>query len=276
MLGFSLLIGGILMLAGIATYYLAPRVGPNPIFGVRIGYAYASREIWDKTNRFGGGLLALVGVGTMILGGVLQLLKVGARDGIGILTTVMLVTLIGATAWMFIYARTLSQGTPIAREFAPVRFRWVYLAPVGVTFALLVVLAVLWYPTLPERMAVHFNIAEQPDGWQARDEFILTYLGLAALFVVLNVLAVLVATREPLIAFGRWGKLWRLDPERGLIFAGIGLALANLILIAVLWNVVWFNTQGTHAFSYWWILWTIVPLIGIIVALFFVLARRET
>lgn len=275
MLGFSLLIGGILMLAGIATYYLAPRVGPNPIFGVRIGYAYASREIWDKTNRFGGGLLALVGVGTMILGGVLQLLKVGARDGIGILTTVMLVTLIGATAWMFIYARTLSQGTPIARELAPVRFRWVYLAPVGVTFALLVMLAVLWYPMLPERMAVHFNIAEQPDGWQARDEFILTYLGLAALFVVLNVLAVLVATREPLIAFGRWGKLWRLDPERGLIFAGIGLALANLILIAVLWNVVWFNTQGTHAFSYWWILWTIVPLIGIIVALFFVLARRE-
>ncbi len=276
MLGFSFLIGAILMLAGIATYYLAPRIGPNPIFGVRIGYAYASREIWDLTNRIGGVLITLIGVGIAILGLLLQLLNVAPRDGLTILTVAMLAMLLGGTGWLFFYARRLAQGTPIARELAPVRFRWVYLAPVGVTFALLVMLAVLWYPTLPERMAVHFNIAEQPDSWQARNEFIVTYLGLAALFVVLNVLAVLVATREPLIAFGRWGKLWRLDPERGLIFAGIGLALANLILIAVLWNVVWFNTQGTHAFSYWWILWTIVPLIGIIVALFFVLARRET
>jgi len=275
MLLFGLLIGGILVIAGSATYYFAPRVGPNPIFGVRIGYAYASREIWDKTNRFGGALLALVGVGTMILGGVFQLLNVNARDGIGILTVVMVTTLIGATAWMIVYARALAQGTPIARELAPVRFRWAYLAPVGVTFAVLVALAVWWYPMLPEQMAVHFNIAEQPDGWQVREEFFITYLGLAALFVLLDLVVVFVATREPLIAFGRWGKTWRLDPTRGLIFTGLALSLANLILIAVLWNVVWFNTQGVHAFSYWWVLWMTVPLIALIVVMFFALARRE-
>jgi len=275
MLWFSLLIGSILAIAGIATYYLAPRVGPNPIFGVRIGYAFASREIWDATNRIGGILIAFIGIGMAMLGMLLQLLNIAPRDGMTILTVVMLAMLLGGTGGLFFYARRLAQGTPMARELAPVRFRWIYIVPALVTFALLVALAAYWYPTLPERMAVHFNIAEQPDGWQARGEFLVTYLGLAALFILLNLAAVFIATREPLIAFGRWGKTWRLDPARGLLFTSLAFALANLILLAVLWNVVWFNTQGVHAFSYWLILWLIVPLIALIVGLFFALARRE-
>lgn len=276
MLSFSLLIGGILLIAGIATYYLAPRVGPNPIFGVRIGYSYASREVWDKSNRFGGALMSLVGIGTAILGVLLQLLGVAARDSVGVLTATMIIAFLGATAWMFVYARNLAQGTAIAREIAPVKFHWAYLAPVLITFALLVALAAYSYPQLPaERVATHFNIAEQPDGWQSRDEFFVMYLGLAALFVVLDGVAVLVATREPLIAFGRWGTSWRLDPERGLIFTGVVLALMNLIFIAVLWDIVWFNTRGAHLFPLSWLFWMIFPLIAIIVVLFFLLARKE-
>ncbi|MDE3090258.1 MAG: SdpI family protein [Chloroflexota bacterium] len=277
MLTFGLLIGGILAAAGIATYIFAPMVGPNPIFGVRIGYAYANRETWDKTNRFGGGLFALVGVGTAILGLLLQFLNVAARDGMGLLAIAMIAALVGAAAWAFVYARSLAQGTALAREIAPVRFRWAYLVPVVVTFALLVALAVYVYPALsPEHVATHFNINEQADGWQTRDEFLATFLGMAVLFVVLNALVVLIATREPLIAFGRWGMTWRLDPERGLLFAGFAFALINLIFGAVLWNVAAFNVRGVLAFPFSFMLWMIVPLIAIIVAMFFALARRET
>ncbi|MSP14811.1 MAG: SdpI family protein [Chloroflexi bacterium] len=63
---FGLGIGVLLVLAGAATYYFAPRVGPNPFFGVRIGYAYASREVWNKSNRFGGLALAVAGVAIML------------------------------------------------------------------------------------------------------------------------------------------------------------------------------------------------------------------
>lgn len=276
MLYFGLGIGAVLIIAGLATYLLAPRVGPNPIFGVRVGYSYASREVWDRSNRFGGVLLTLVGVGTAILGVALQWLNVAPREGIGILTMAMFIALLGVTVGMFVYARRLAQGTPLARQIAPVKFRWAYLAPVLVTFALLVALAAYFYPQLPaDRVAVHFNIAEQPDGWQSRDEFLAMFLSIAALFVVLNVLAVLVATREPLIAFGRWGARWRIEPARGLIFTGLALALTNLIFIAVLWDIAWFNTRGMHAFPLSLFFWMLFPLIAIFILLFFVLARRE-
>ena len=120
MLYFGLGIGALLFGAGLATYFLAPRVGPNPIFGVRVGYSYASREVWDKTNRFGGALLALVGVGTMLLGALLHALGIAPREGMGILAAAMIAALLGVTAWMFVYARRLAQGAPITREIAPV------------------------------------------------------------------------------------------------------------------------------------------------------------
>ncbi len=277
MLYFGLGMGALLVVIGLVTYWLAPRVGPNPIFGVRVGYSYASREVWDKTNRAGGVLIAVAGIGVAILGIALCWLNIAPREGIGILTVAMLAALLGMTVWLFLYARRLAQGTAIARELAPARFRWVYLAPTLVTFALLVVLAAYVYPMLPaERVATHFNLAEQADGWQARDEFVGMYLGLAALFVALDAAAVFVATREPLIAFSRWGARWRLDPERGLIYTGVALGLMNLILMAVLWDIAWFNTRGTHAFSLSLLFWMIFPLIAILIGIFFLLGRRET
>ena len=276
MLAFGLLLGGILFVAGIATYIFAPRVGPNPIFGVRIGYAYASRETWDKTNRFGGALMALVGIGVLILGLLMQSMNVAVSSGITIITVVMLVALGASLVWMYLYARNLAQATPMARELVAVRFHWYYLAPVLVTFALLVVFMLAIYPSLPvDRVPSHFNAYDQADGWQTRNEFLLTFLGMAFLFVVLNIFIVVVATREPLIAFSRWGNRWRLDPERGLIFVGVVFAIVNFIFIALLWNIGWLITHGALAFSFWLILWMMIPLIGLILAMFFWLSRRE-
>ncbi|MCX7839948.1 MAG: SdpI family protein [Anaerolineae bacterium] len=276
MLTFGLLMGGILFVAGMATYVFAPRVGPNPIFGVRVGYSYANREVWDQTNRLGGILLALVGTGVALLGAVLQTLGIAPRVGMGILTAAMMLALLGMTVWLFVYARRLARDTPIVREVKPVEFRWAYLMPVLVTFALLVALAAYWYPQLPaDRLATHFDWAERPNGWQTRDEFFLTFLGLAAFFVVFDVVIVFIATREPLIAFGRWGARWRLDPERGLLYTGLALALMNLIFVAVLWDVAWFNTRGAHAFPLSLLFWIVFPLVAVIVGMFFVLARRE-
>jgi uncharacterized membrane protein len=270
-------IGGLLFLIGLATYFLAPRVGPNPIFGVRVGYSYANREVWDRTNRFGGLVMALIGLTVALLAPLLQLLGVAPRDGIVLLTTLMLAALIGGTAWMFVYARRLALGTDIARDLVPVRFRWAYLAPVLVTFALLAAVAAYFYPLLPpERLATHFSLNNQPDGWMSRNAFYATYIGLAGLFVAVDAFAVFVATREPLIAFGRWGNSWRLDPERGLIYSGLAFALVNVILVVVLFDVVAFNLQGEHLFPLSTLFWMIVPLIALLIALFFILGRRET
>jgi uncharacterized membrane protein len=267
--------GALLFALGLITYYLAPRVGPNLIFGVRVGYSYASREVWDKTNRFGGMLITLTGLGLVALALLLQMLNLARSDSLLILTSVMLIALLAETAWMFVYARRLAQGT-VVQNLTPVKFRWAYLAPVLATFVLLFALAAYVYPLMPvERMASHFNLNDLPDGWMPRDGFFVTYLGLAALFVVLDAAVVAIATREPLIAFGRWGSSWRLDPERGLIYAGSAFGLVNLVLTAVLWDVAQFNIHGAHAFPLSILLWMIAPLIIILIVLFFALGRRE-
>lgn len=276
MLTFGLLMGGILFVAGGATYFLAPRVGPNPFFGVRVGYSYASREVWDKSNRFGGALLAAIGVVLLALAILLRALGVAEAQGVAILTGVMLATLLGSVVGMFAYARRLAQGTPIAREVKPVRFRWAYLAPAFVTFALLVALMAYVYPLLPqERMATHFNINDEPDGWMSRASFTETFIGMSALLLVLNVAVVLIATREPLIAFGRFGARWQIDPERGLIYTGVALALTNVILIVALLDVAWFNIRGAHLFPLSLFAWFLIPFIALLVGLFFWLARRR-
>jgi hypothetical protein len=78
-----------------------------------------------------------------------------------------------------------------------------------------------------------------------------------------------------MIAFGRWGATWRLDPERGLIYTGLAFAMVNVILITVLFDVVAFNLGGAHLFPLSTLLWLIVPLVALLIALFFVLGRRE-
>jgi uncharacterized membrane protein len=273
---YGLGLGALLFLVGLVTYFLAPRVGPNPIFGVRVGYSYASREVWDRTNRFGGMVIMLIGLVVALLTPLLQLLGVAPSDGIVLLTGLMIAALLGGTAWMFVYARRLAQGTAIARELTPVRFRWAYILPVLVTFGLLAAVAIYFYPLLPaERMATHFGLDDRPNGWMSRDGFYISYLGLAAMLVVLDALAVFLATREPLITFGRWGASWRLEPERGLIYMALAFALANLLLIVVLADVVEFNLHGKHLFPLSALFWLIVPFIAILIALFFALGRRE-
>jgi hypothetical protein len=267
----------LLFVIGLVTYVFAPRVGPNPIFGVRVGYSYANREVWDRTNRFGGLLIALTGVGLAVLALLLYGLNIPTGVGFGILTAVMLVALLAETVWMFVYARRLAQGTAISRELRPVRFRWTYLAPVLGTFALLVALAAFYYPLLPVgRVASHFDLAGRPDGWMPRGEFLLTFLGLALGLVAFDLLIVFVATREPLIAFGRWGSGWRLEPEGGLMYLGLALGLVNILLALVLLDVIWYNLYSAHLFPVSAIVGMVVLLVGILVALFFFLAKKET
>ena len=276
MLLLGLGLGGLLIVVGGLTYWLAPIVGPNPIFGVRIGYAYANREAWDKTNRYGGALIALVGIGTVLVGLGLQSLNLDLSESMMILVGFNVVMMVIATASMFAYARSVGQSTAIAHELVPVRFRWTYFAPVLVTFAMLVAFIVYIYPTLPaNHVPSHFNIKDQADNWQSRDDFLKTFLGMGALFVALNAGAVFIATREPLVSFSRWGSGWRLDPEKGLVFTGMIFALVELLFVALLWDIWWLTQRGALAFSFSLLLPASVILIGIIIALFFGLARRE-
>jgi uncharacterized membrane protein len=274
---YGLGLGALLFAIGVITYFLAPRVGPNPIFGVRVGYSFANRQVWDKTNRFGGALFALIGLAIAALAALLAVLNIPVGNSMAWITGVTIASLLAATGWMFVYARRLAQASEAARDVAPVKFRWAYVAPVLITFGVLMVSMAVAYPQLPsDRLATHFDLSNRPDGWSTRDGFVLGYAGLAALYVLIDMAVVMLATREPLIAFGRWGSKWRLDPERGLVYSGTAFSLVNLILIGVFADIYWFNTRGLHLFPLSALLWMIVVLVAVLIGLFFLLGRRES
>lgn len=268
------LLGVLLVIIGLATYLWAPRVGPNPFFGVRTGYSYANREVWDQSNRVGG--LVMTGIGVLLLAVAAGLHLVGApaRTSMAILTGVMLTTLLGMTGWLFFYTRRLAQGTPTARSLTPVRLDWTLFAPALGAYGLLALTTLALYPTLPEVLVTHFNAAGQPDDWSGRTSFTVLYLGLGLLMVAIPTVVALVARYEPVIGLSRLGG-WRLEPRQGILVTSWSMALALLFLLVVLLDLAWYNWYAVHLIEPGLLaVGGMVVLLGGVLALFFRYARR--
>lgn len=73
-LGAAAAVCGIVLVTGI--------VPPNPVFGVRLRQAFASRNHWNRINRFGGGLMAVYGVVLWVSGWLLQDIVVSERSAV--------------------------------------------------------------------------------------------------------------------------------------------------------------------------------------------------
>ena len=112
MLWFGLLIGGLLVLTGLATALWAPRVGPNAYFGVRTGYSAANRLVWERSNRVGGLVLAGIGAAMLLVTAVVGLIGVPESAQILVLTAALFALLLPAVAWLFLYTRRLARTTP--------------------------------------------------------------------------------------------------------------------------------------------------------------------
>lgn len=276
MLYFGLGLGVLLVAIGLLTYWLAPRVGPNPWFGVRTGYSVASREVWDVSNRAGGLAFVVCGLVQGLLAVALTYLGIGQGTAMTILMAWLILSSLGALGWLILYSRRLAQGTRVARELRPVAFKWSYLAPVLISLAVFLAMAIYLYPQLPaHRLASHFDLTGNPDGWMDRNGFMVSFLGIAVFCALLNVVVVFWATREPLIAVDRLGSSWWMGPERGLIFLGMVMAILNLIFAIVLWDVALFNIQGAHPLPMGLFVWMVVPIVIVVVAGFFLLAQRR-
>jgi uncharacterized membrane protein len=78
MIYIGLALGAVMIVVAAATYWLAPKVGPNPWFGMRTGYSVVNREIWDKSNRLGGVLFGAVGLVEWLLTVTVTLLALDA------------------------------------------------------------------------------------------------------------------------------------------------------------------------------------------------------
>jgi hypothetical protein len=276
MMYLGLVLGAVMIVVGGVTYWLAPKVGPNPWFGMRTGYSVASREVWDKSNRLGGVLFGAVGLVEWLLSVGSTLLALDPAATRNVLMGWLILGTSGATAWGLLYSRKLAQATQAARELKPVPFRWAFVAPVLVSGAALVAVALIFYPQLPaDRLATLFDLDGSANGWMDRTGFMVSFLAVAAIFTLLDLAVVIWTTKEPLIAVDRLGDKWWMGPERGLTFMAGLFTFLNLFFCVILWDTAAFNLQGAHLLAMNMLMWTVVPIFVVVVAGFFLLAQRK-
>jgi hypothetical protein len=117
----------------------------------------------------------------------------------------------------------------------------------ALTGALLIKLAVAW-PRLPSRVATHFGVRLQPDGWGSKGALaamiLIAVLGQAAL-------ATFVLLRVGSAAFP----------------AGLILLVVNVVLVSAMWQTINYNAKGTQFRPVWMFGPIIVLLAAIALAL---------
>jgi uncharacterized membrane protein len=104
--GFGL--AAIISVSGLLIYIIAPRVGPNPVFGVRTGYSFANRGVWNRVNRVGGLLLIILGFLLYFLSVTQVWLDVSKQKGILNIAAVLVFGLLSLVIWLFLYSKKLA------------------------------------------------------------------------------------------------------------------------------------------------------------------------
>ncbi len=275
-LWFGILMGLLMLGAGASMYFLAPRIGPNPIFGVRTGYSFANRDVWDQSNRFGGIVFGGIGLALLALTAFLVAVGVQGDPAIWWLTGALLVLILGGTAWIIAYTRRLALGTSLAHTLAPVDVPFRTVAPVVITWGLLALLCLALWPTLSPVIATHFGPNGQPNDWMTRTAFTLFYIGLSGLLTLIPLGVAWVARREPIIGVSRLGSRWYIAPREGVALAAWLMATVNLSLLLPLLDTAWFDWYGVHVMDLGLMtLLMVVWLVGSALALFMVFARRS-
>lgn len=98
-----------LLFIGIAIPLINEAIEPNPVYGIRIGVAYESDEIWYAVNRYGGWALAIAGM-VMLLGNLILFFfrkNLSGQAYTGIFVGIILTCILTATAITVAYAETL-------------------------------------------------------------------------------------------------------------------------------------------------------------------------
>lgn len=134
--------------------------------------------------------------------------------------------------------------------------------------AALVVQAVYYYPLLPERIASHFDMKGNPNGWSSKESFlVLWYLMIVFLNVWVPLVGVLVRKLPPSMINIPHREYWLATEERKarvreavfVMMAGI-FAGVNLLLAVVFRQLARFNL-GQAARADGQIIWVILPVI---------------
>jgi hypothetical protein len=126
----------------------------------------------------------------------------------------------------------------------------------AVVFILTLAMVLLLYTRLPERIAIHFDLHGNPDGWASRTSFIISGIIPAAVLFCISAVIFFYARRAA--------------TRSALPYSMIGLFVIFQLLIAfVSLDTYWINKQGMHLTPFPYIIVIFVVVIGLWLLLYY-------
>ncbi len=234
---YLLIINVIYLISALLVLFLAPKIGPNPYFGFRIGYSFSSRKVWDKTNRFAGILMtihALFLFPIIILNNIVYYI-------IALIVPLLVISIVG-----IIYAshKLEEERVEVKGPVKPIKplettFVWKYLGIILLLILLLMML--IAYSSLPNRMAVHFDASGNPNGWSSKNDFYTTYIILAGAYLALLYFIIYAGKKYPVALHS---GVMRIGKDTVFKATILSLNIVFFILMATFLWIYFYNISG--------------------------------
>ncbi len=216
------------LVMAVLQYSVAPKIGPNPYFGLKIGYTLSSKEVWVKANKKVGYL--------MILHGLIMIpFSVIAGDNVLLFLLPFLVPLVAISIYGIWYSARLLETIEKSGPYSTVPIKPIKLSlPWKLSPLLLVLITAAFicitYPSLPNVVAVHFDSSGSPNGWSSRETIVQLYFVYLATFTAVAYLLIYAGEKHPLLVHSGTVRIGR----DGFLKAGIlGFDVAIFILFIV-------------------------------------------
>lgn len=234
---FLLIINVVYLIVALLQLFLAPKIGPNPYFGFRIGYSFSSRKVWNKTNRFAGILMTIH---------ALSLFPVILLQNIVYYTIALILPLVIISIVGIIYAshkleeeRVEAKGPVKPIKPLGTTFVWKYLGVI--LFLILFLMMLIAYPSMPARLAIHFDAAGNPNGWSSKNDFYITYLIFAGAYLALLYFIIYAGKKYPVALHSGIMKIGRDTVFKASI---LSLNIVFFILMATFLWIYFYNVSG--------------------------------
>ncbi len=251
-----LLINIIYLLTGILEYFIAPKIGPNPYLGFKIGYTFADREVWNKANRLMGKFIiihSLILFPTALIPNfllyylILFMVPLIAFIPFGIRYAAIQLEMKGAKS------ENVSQ---IKMEGITVGKFW-SLSPF-LLYLLLIALEFITYPSLPDVIAVHFDAAGNPNGWSSKGSFLISYSLFALFAPAFSYLFIYLGKKYPMYIHP--GKM-RFPRDAFLKMTILSMDIMTIILISVYYSIYIYAVEKIVVPWTWFLIVTIILIL---------------
>ena len=241
----GVLTGGLFLLAGLLEYFVVPRMSPNPWVGVRLGYTFTCRGVWKEANRYYGKVLVPFSAAFIV---VSLFSDSVILFSVGVLTVALFPAILSYKKVVELTESTgfeESTGEGDVRAVKPQTVGPLYIVLPFILLLAMIVISLYYYPLLPDRIATHFDLSGNPDGWGNKYVALFFPLIMSAIFAIITLFLVPLARKYPMLFY------------RGTLKIGKGALLEitcgamSLCVLMILSVQIYTILNSLHQTSFW-------------------------